>query len=94
MGGDIWLDQSYHSRVEGCPGTGLVVDLNAPPLLLDSDLLESVGREGMTENVGFAFEPSYGLSRGAHCLGLVTRFSSQENLRVTNDTFMLAAWRQ
>lgn len=40
MNGDIWLDESYHSGIEGYPGTRFVIDLNAPPLDLSSQALD------------------------------------------------------
>jgi CheY-like chemotaxis protein len=36
MGGEIFLDESYHSGVEGCPGARFVVNLNISPIDLDS----------------------------------------------------------
>ena len=32
MGGDIWLDETYHSGTEGCPGARFIVNLNMVPL--------------------------------------------------------------
>ena len=32
MGGEIWLDETYDSGVDGCPGAGFVIDLKAPPV--------------------------------------------------------------
>jgi signal transduction histidine kinase len=33
MGGDIWLDDSYHSGIEGCPaGARFVMELNTRPV--------------------------------------------------------------
>lgn len=29
---ELWLDEEYHSGVEGCPGTRFILDLHAPPL--------------------------------------------------------------
>jgi signal transduction histidine kinase/CheY-like chemotaxis protein len=36
MEGKIWLDESYHSGIEGCPGARFVIELNTPPLTLES----------------------------------------------------------
>jgi signal transduction histidine kinase/CheY-like chemotaxis protein len=36
MGGKIWLDESYHSGVEGCPGARFVIELNTSPIFLES----------------------------------------------------------
>ncbi|CAB9528965.1 respiration control sensor protein ArcB [Seminavis robusta] len=38
MGGELWLDGSYDSGVEGCPGACFVVQLNTPPLDMESAL--------------------------------------------------------
>eukprot|EP00980_Cylindrotheca_fusiformis_P016025 scaffold4715_cov115-Cylindrotheca_fusiformis.AAC.9 len=35
MGGDLWLDESYDSGFEGCPGTRFILDLRARPLRED-----------------------------------------------------------
>jgi CheY-like chemotaxis protein len=40
LNGDIWLDESYDSGIEGYPGTRFVVDLNAPPLTLEPSVLD------------------------------------------------------
>lgn len=32
MDGDLWLDETYHSGISGCPGSCFVVDLKRPPL--------------------------------------------------------------
>jgi signal transduction histidine kinase/CheY-like chemotaxis protein len=46
MEGKIWLDESYHSGIEGCPGARFVIELNTPPLTLESwDLLMEDGTE-------------------------------------------------
>ena len=36
MGGLIWLDESYHSGIEGCPGARFVIELNTPPVIFES----------------------------------------------------------
>jgi CheY-like chemotaxis protein len=36
MGGKIWLDQSYHSGIENCPGARFVIDLNTPLVTFES----------------------------------------------------------
>jgi len=36
MDGDIWLDETYNSGVEGCPGACFVVDLDSSPLDLET----------------------------------------------------------
>lgn len=40
LNGDIWLDESYDSGIEGYPGTRFVVNLNAPPLNLEPSVLD------------------------------------------------------
>ena len=40
MGGNIWLDDTYESGVEGLPGARFVVDTNTAPLDFDSVSLE------------------------------------------------------
>lgn len=32
LGGEVFLDESYHSGIEGCPGARFVIRLNTPPL--------------------------------------------------------------
>lgn len=36
MGGKIWLDDAYHSGVEGCPGARFVLDLKTTPLSVEA----------------------------------------------------------
>jgi signal transduction histidine kinase/CheY-like chemotaxis protein len=36
MKGDIWLDRTYDSGIEGCPGTRFVVELKTPVVALDT----------------------------------------------------------
>lgn len=36
MGGRIWLDESYDSGIENCPGSRFVVELNTPPIQLET----------------------------------------------------------
>lgn len=38
MGGDLWLNSSYNSGVEGCPGACFVVDLRTQPIDIESAL--------------------------------------------------------
>lgn len=38
MDGDIWLDESYDSGVEGCPGTRFVIDLKTAPISVDHSI--------------------------------------------------------
>jgi signal transduction histidine kinase len=38
LNGDIRLDESFHSGVEGYPGTRFVIDLNVPPMAVDQYL--------------------------------------------------------
>jgi CheY-like chemotaxis protein len=40
MGGRLYIDDAYHSGIEGCPGTRFVVELNVPPLSLDDEMME------------------------------------------------------
>ena len=35
MDGAVWLDEDYHSGVEGCPGTRFVIDLHVPAVPLE-----------------------------------------------------------
>jgi signal transduction histidine kinase/CheY-like chemotaxis protein len=53
MGGKIWLDESYHSGIGGCPGARFVIELNTPPLTLESSDLFM--EEGGTEECTSAF---------------------------------------
>jgi signal transduction histidine kinase/CheY-like chemotaxis protein len=41
MKGDIWLDKTYDSGMEGCPGARFVVDLKTPAVALDTTAAES-----------------------------------------------------
>jgi signal transduction histidine kinase len=41
MEGEMWLDEIYHSGVENCPGARFVLNLNVPPLELDSGFLDA-----------------------------------------------------
>ena len=47
MGGDIWLDESYDSGVEGFPGSRFVIDLATKPTAFDSSLLDAYEGELM-----------------------------------------------
>jgi len=38
MDGDLYLDETYHSGVEGCPGARFIIQLNTAPLDLESAL--------------------------------------------------------
>jgi signal transduction histidine kinase/CheY-like chemotaxis protein len=61
MNGDLWLDETFNSGVANCPGTRFVVDLNAPPLHLDSGSLDK-----------YAASPQYELLQrkaGPSCAG-------------------------
>lgn len=40
MQGDLWLDETYHSGIEGCPGACFVVDLQTSVLQLPEDETE------------------------------------------------------
>jgi CheY-like chemotaxis protein len=52
LGGDIWLDETYHSGIENCPGTRLVIDLNCPRKRLDdSSSSLKVHQSGYTTEV-------------------------------------------
>mmetsp|Transcript_5711 Transcript_5711/g.8801 ORF Transcript_5711/g.8801 Transcript_5711/m.8801 type:complete len:830 (-) Transcript_5711:2106-4595(-) len=53
MNGDIWLDESYHSGVEGCPGTRFIINLNTPPMTINDDLLDSSIRENYDSHRSF-----------------------------------------
>ncbi|KAI2498686.1 phosphorelay sensor kinase [Fragilaria crotonensis] len=57
MGADIWYDESFHSGIEGCPGTRFVINLNIPPLKLDDDdfrLVRDSQFPGLSRNGDFA----------------------------------------
>jgi CheY-like chemotaxis protein len=41
MQGDIWLDESYDSGVEGCPGARFVIQLNSTPIQADSKSVDT-----------------------------------------------------
>jgi signal transduction histidine kinase/CheY-like chemotaxis protein len=41
MEGEMWLDEDFHSGVENCPGARFVINLNMPPLELDSRYLDA-----------------------------------------------------
>jgi CheY-like chemotaxis protein len=42
MGGRIWLDESYHIGIEGCPGARFFIELDTRPVAFESlHLLES-----------------------------------------------------
>ena len=43
MNGRIWLDETYHSGIENCPGTRFVIDLNVPPSTVDDVELGQTG---------------------------------------------------
>ena len=40
MGGCLYIDDDYHSGIEGCPGTRFVIQLKIPPLQLDNAMLD------------------------------------------------------
>lgn len=46
MGMDLWLDESYHSGIEGSPGARFVLDMNVPPeeeeILEDEETCEAL----------------------------------------------------
>jgi CheY-like chemotaxis protein len=50
MNGEIWLDETYNSGVEGCPGCRFIIRLNAPLMPLDLITCESssMGRAGLS----------------------------------------------
>lgn len=39
MNGDIWLDETYDSGVEGCPGTRFAINLNTKPIKYDGNVI-------------------------------------------------------
>jgi signal transduction histidine kinase/CheY-like chemotaxis protein len=50
MEGEMWLDEDFQSGVENCPGARFVINLNVPPLELDSrclDMFEASAPSGM-----------------------------------------------
>jgi signal transduction histidine kinase/CheY-like chemotaxis protein len=50
MKGDIWLDKTYDSGMEGCPGTRFVVELKTPTVTLDTMAEESYEEHIKEEN--------------------------------------------
>jgi signal transduction histidine kinase/CheY-like chemotaxis protein len=50
MDGDIWLDTTYASGMEGCPGTRFVVELKTPAVALDKMAEESYDKSIDGEN--------------------------------------------
>ena len=40
MGGNLYIDDDYHSGIEGCPGTRFVIQLGKPPLQLENAILD------------------------------------------------------
>jgi signal transduction histidine kinase/CheY-like chemotaxis protein len=50
MKGDIWLDKTYDSGMEGCPGTRFVVELKTPTVALDTMAEESYEEHIKEEN--------------------------------------------
>jgi signal transduction histidine kinase len=50
MKGDIWLDKTYDSGMEGCPGTRFVVELKTPVVALDVMAEESYDKSINDEN--------------------------------------------
>jgi signal transduction histidine kinase len=57
MEGEMWLDESYHSGVENCPGTRFVINLNVPPLELDSRCLDAFEASAEYEQSGIEYDP-------------------------------------
>lgn len=45
LGGTIELDESYHSGIEGCPGTRLVITLNTPPMDMEEYQMDGMNAE-------------------------------------------------
>jgi CheY-like chemotaxis protein len=68
LGAKIWLDTSYHSGIESCPGSRFVVELQKSPIYIESIIGDistnlSVGTEHMPQE----FEKlSVSLDRGQH----------------------------
>jgi len=60
MNGEIWLDQNYDSGILGNPGARFVINLNAPPLDLDT-----VALDRYEESFGGGGESASG---NCHCL--------------------------
>jgi signal transduction histidine kinase len=50
MEGDIWLDKTYDSGMEGCPGTRFVVELKTPAVALDTMAEEAYNESIICEN--------------------------------------------
>jgi signal transduction histidine kinase/CheY-like chemotaxis protein len=50
MKGDIWLDKTYDSGMEGCPGARFVVELKTPAVALDTMAVESYDKSINCEN--------------------------------------------
>ena len=45
MGADIWLDNSFHSGVEDCPGTRFVLRLNKPAMDIEEQQQTNLGAQ-------------------------------------------------
>merc|ERR1712125_110125 len=52
MSCDLFLDEEFISGVPGCPGARVVMNLNVPPLHVDSDALD--GFESSLKNVHYS----------------------------------------
>jgi CheY-like chemotaxis protein len=57
MEGEMWLDETYHSGVESCPGARFVINLNVPPLELDSRCLDAFESSAHYEKGSIEYDP-------------------------------------
>jgi signal transduction histidine kinase/ActR/RegA family two-component response regulator len=57
MEGEMWLDETYHSGVESCPGARFVINLNVPPLELDSRSLDAFENSAHYERGSIEYDP-------------------------------------
>ena len=46
MGANIWLDETYTSGIEGCPGACFIIDLQKPPMGDFDSLIEQECKQG------------------------------------------------
>ncbi|CAB9502360.1 sensor kinase/phosphatase LuxQ [Seminavis robusta] len=45
LGGDIWLDESFDTGIEGCPGTRFIIDMGSGPMETPDDAHDATGEE-------------------------------------------------
>ena len=84
MNGDIWLDAEYDSGIPGCPGARFVVNLNAPPLDL-----ETVDSDRYHDHSHYARPNKVSVSHGEACLNRLPK--SFRVLFVDDDMMLVSA---